>query len=207
MQALLTAKRYKAALDVYRETNASIASGIESGKIPNASFEDDLQPYGISPFTWQIRTAPPQLQIVLDTSNFHGKGQRSFKVIFKSTSQLSFNNISQLIVLDPSTQYHLEFWVKTDQLKSVGMPLVEVVDGNTGNIIGKSEPLHIDSSDWQPVEIDFKTGANTEAVTLRTNRFACGTDSTECPIFGTVWYDDFSLQRTSGTDASGAGKG
>ena len=119
---------------------------------------------------------------------------------------MAFNNISQLLVTDPSTQYRLEFWAKTDQLKSVGTPLVEIVDVFTGNVIGKSEALHVDSSDWKPVSIDFKTGASTEAVMLRTNRSTCGTEAAQCPIFGVVWYDDFSLQRTSGNNSTGTGK-
>jgi len=205
MKVLLSAKRFKSALAVFRENNPADAANAEPGKILNASFEGDIRESGKSPFGWQIRSAPPQLQLALDTSVFHS-GQRSLRAVFKSTSQMAFNNISQLLVTDPSTQYHLEFWAKTDQLKSVGTPLVEIVDVFTGNVIGKSEALHVDSSDWKQVSIDFKTGASTEAVMLRTNRSTCGTEAAQCPIFGVVWYDDFSLQRTSGNNSTGTGK-
>jgi hypothetical protein len=44
--------------------------------------------------------------------------------------------------------------------------------------------------------LSFKTGDKTEAVTIRIARPSCGTDEAPvCPIFGSVWYDDFSLQR------------
>jgi hypothetical protein len=42
----------------------------------------------------------------------------------------------------------------------------------------------------------FKTGEKTEGVLLRVVRVSCATkDTPACPIFGTVWYDDFSIKR------------
>ena len=49
-------------------------------------------------------------------------------------------------------------------------------------------------NDWQRISIPFKTGAKSEAIVIRINRASCG-DNAVCPIFGTVWYDDFDLKR------------
>ena len=38
------------------------------------------------------------------------------------------------------------------------------------------------------------TGPKAEAVLIRISRASCG-DTAQCPIFGSVWYDDFDLKR------------
>jgi hypothetical protein len=45
------------------------------------------------------------------------------------------------------------------------------------------------SNDWQQFNIDFTTPENCSAIVIRTGREYCA----ECPIFGTFWYDDFTL--------------
>jgi tetratricopeptide (TPR) repeat protein len=203
INGLISAKRFKSAYEVYRQSAPSSAS--EMGGILNGSFEEDIPDAGQSPFGWQIKSLPPQAQINLDKSVRHGGG-RSLRVLFKSTSQLVFNNISQLSITDPSTPYRLEFWVRTEDLKSVGTPVIEIVDPVNGEVIGKSDALHAVTADWQPMTIVFKTGPRTEAVTLRTNRASCGAGTAVCPIFGVVWYDDFTLQRISANNSTGTSK-
>jgi tetratricopeptide (TPR) repeat protein len=203
INALISAKRFQSAYEIYRQSVPS--PGSETGGILNGSFEQEIPDAGQSPFGWQIKSLPPQAQINLDKSVRHG-GERSLRVLFKSTSQLVFNNISQLSLTDPSTAYRLEFWVRTEDLKSVGTPLIEIVDPVSGEIMGKSDALHTVTADWQPVTIDFKTGPKTEAVTLRTNRASCGTGKSICPIFGVVWFDDFTLQRISANNSTGTSK-
>ena len=52
------------------------------------------------------------------------------------------------------------------------------------------------TNDWNRLSFTFKTGDKTEAVMLRIVRVSCGTEETPiCPIFGSVWYDDFSIKR------------
>jgi hypothetical protein len=77
------------------------------------------------------------------------------------------------------------------------MPLIEIVDESDGRVLAASAPLPAGNHEWQPLSIfNFKTGPETEAVTIRTNREKC-TAGAGCPILGTVWYDDFRLQRLS----------
>jgi tetratricopeptide (TPR) repeat protein len=200
--ALVNAKRYSAALQIYHETGGPGASEVETGKITNSGFESNIGDAAQSLFGWQAKSAPPQVQLVLDRSAHHG-GERGLKVSLKSTGQLGFNNLSQLIVTEPSTQYRLEFWVKTDDLKSVGTPVIEVVDGADDKVIATSAPAHVGTTDWQPTSLEFKTGPKTEGVTIRTARALCGADALQCAIFGVIWYDDFNLQRVGGNPSTG----
>ena len=59
---------------------------------------------------------------------------------------------------------------------------------------------------WQKVTLDFKTSAKGDAIIVRLSRAACSEQDQICPIFGTIWYDDFSLQRVGGSGvARGSG--
>ena len=105
-------------------------------------------------------------------------------------------NVSQLVVVESDKQYDLEGFLKTSRLESAGTPVVEIVDAADGSVLGTSQPAPAGDNDWQPVTITFKTGAKTEAIGIRVSRAPCG-DNPSCPIFGTLWYDDFNLKRRS----------
>jgi len=53
------------------------------------------------------------------------------------------------------------------------------------------------TNDWSRINASFKTSDKTEAITLKIVRVKCGDEEQNpvCPIFGSVWYDDFSLKR------------
>jgi tetratricopeptide (TPR) repeat protein len=195
MSTLLQAKHYHAALDLFRDFSADAAS-IKAGEILNPGYEADVDATGTNVFGWKV-TSVPQAQIAFDEARKHG-GSRSLRVAFKSPSTLAFKNISQLVVVEPGVQYRLEFYVRTEELKSAGTPTVEIVDGSdNGTVLAATQPLPGGTHDWQAVLIDFKTLPGSEAVIVRVNRASCGAD-TVCPIFGIVWYDDFNLQRIGG---------
>jgi hypothetical protein len=56
-----------------------------------------------------------------------------------------------------------------------------------------SPPAPSGNNNWERLTLSFKTGAKTEAVKVKMMRNSCP-DSPVCPIFGTVWYDDFDLK-------------
>jgi hypothetical protein len=98
----------------------------------------------------------------------------------------------------------LTFDVRTEELKSGGTPILQVLDAADGTTILAATPaLPNGTRDWQKVSLDFKAPANSEAVIVRVSRASCGSDSV-CPIFGLVWYDDFNLQRAAGGAAAAA---
>jgi hypothetical protein len=72
------------------------------------------------------------------------------------------------------------------------MPLVAVVNANDDKPIGASEPFESGTSDWHEVVLEISTPANCSGISIRTTRLGCGE---ECPISGTLWYDDFRLER------------
>jgi hypothetical protein len=201
MRALFEARRFHAALDVYRSIAPESAGGVSTGQLLNGGFEKDINAAEKHPFDWEVRPVA-QVQMGIDPRDAHGGG-RSLRLLFNSRSGLNFNHISQLVVVEPSTRYRLEFFIRTNNLKSATTPVLEVLDrGEKGGVLASSAPAPADTGDWQQVALDFTTPAQTEAVTVQIILPRCAEGS--CPIFGRVWYDDFSLQRVGG-DSSGAG--
>jgi hypothetical protein len=203
MKALLAAKRHRAALEVARDLNRDVPSA-KVGEILDPGFETDIDATGANIFGWKV-TSVPQAEIGLDERNRHG-GVRSIRIAFKSPSTLAFTNISQLLVVEPDTQYRLEYYVRVQDLKSGGTPLVQVLDGaDETKMLAASQSLPNGTRDWQVETIEFKTPPQSEAVIVRVSRATCGAD-TVCPIFGLVWYDDFNLQRLNGSSNANSGR-
>ncbi|HMF57706.1 MAG TPA: hypothetical protein VK619_15290 [Pyrinomonadaceae bacterium] len=190
MKKLLQSKRYTDAFAIYNDYAEDGSQRAE--QFHNGGFESDIEASDANPFGWQIGEAHG-VQIAIDAGQPHAGG-RSLRAVFNSPSLLNFDNVHQLIIVEPSTAYQLEFYVRGENLKSLATPIVEVLDAASGAGLGASAPLPLGKSDWQLVKIDFKTPQHGEAIIVRTSRAACGAEAA-CPIFGMVWYDDFNLQR------------
>ncbi|HYE66298.1 MAG TPA: hypothetical protein VD966_11995, partial [Pyrinomonadaceae bacterium] len=107
MNTMLSAKRYHAALGLFRDIGSSdAASSVRIGQLVNAGFEDDIGTGETGPFGWQVKSIP-QAQVALDTGRPHG-GERSLRVLFNAPMTLEFNNISQLVAVEAGTLYRLE---------------------------------------------------------------------------------------------------
>ena len=96
----------------------------------------------------------------------------------------------------PDTEYDFECYVRSQDLQSASTPRIEIADATEGQGLAGSDQAAAQTTDWQRIGFTFKTGAKTEAVTVKIVRTSCGEDPV-CPIFGTVWYDDFNLKRRS----------
>jgi tetratricopeptide (TPR) repeat protein len=202
MSALVSAKRYRVALGLFRDLSAEGDAVAEVGQFQNGGFENETAGgTTANPFGWQL-TPVAQAQIALDKRHKHA-GERSLRVTFSASDAFNFDNIAQLVVVEPSTQYRLECYVRTEELKSAGAPIIEIVESADGSVIARSSALPVGKNDWQLLTIDFKTTGKTEAVTVRTGRAPCAMEGSVCPIFGTIWYDDFNLQRGNGSAGPG----
>ncbi|MEO8433453.1 MAG: hypothetical protein ABI596_01040 [Pyrinomonadaceae bacterium] len=193
LKAFAAAKRFHAALELARELAPDDNVKPAMNQVFNGGFEIGQGASGAGVFGWQLVTVP-QAQTSIDSNQYHG-GRRSLRLVFKSSSNLTLNTVAQLVVVEPQTQYKFGFYVRTDDLRSGGTPAFEIVDETDGTLLGASPPLSPGTGGWLQINIGFGTKAKTEAIRIRINRASCGSDPV-CPIFGTVWYDDFNLQRT-----------
>jgi hypothetical protein len=120
-------------------------------------------------------------------------GRQSLRIVFKARANIDVS-VSQLVVVQPGTQYDFQGFVKTSKLESAATPVIEIVDATNGALLATSPAAPSGFNDWQNLAMTFKTGSKTEGVFIRVGRASCG-DNTSCPIFGTLWYDDFTIKR------------
>lgn len=194
IEKLLGAARFHEAIE--------IANGLVPGPIYHArieqfvdgGFENNLDTKENSVFGWQVKSQQ-QMQVGIDPNRGHAS-RRSLRLIFQARSRLDPINVAQLVPVKPGGQYEFECYVKTENLQSGATPQIHIVDGPTGSVIASSPDAATGNNDWQRVSVNFSVGAKTEAVVVRILRGSCG-EQAICPIFGTVWYDDFTFKPRS----------
>ena len=192
--SLVTAKRYLDAMKLWNDIVPNERYRVEVGKVFDGSFEEAINYGPEMAFAWQVKGVP-QLQIGIDPTKSNG-GARSLRLVFQVRANLDNINISELIPVEGNSDYDFEYYFTTENLETGSAPMVQVLDATDGAILATSAQAPSGSTPWNRVNLSFKTAAKTEAVSLRITRVTCATDETPiCPIFGSIWYDDFSIKR------------
>lgn len=198
-QHLETAKRIARGLFEKQRFRESLAFSVQTGIDPeaqpdavtNGGFEKFIGVPDDNLFGWRIYRGDGKVDILPD-SNVKSEGARSLRISFRGYAKPEMHNVVQFIAVQPGARYRLSFMVRTDNLRSGGPPLLQVI-GTQQNIgIAASEPFAAGSADWKPMSIEFTAPDDLDGVHIRTGRISCGE---ECPISGTIWYDDFQLSR------------
>lgn len=185
--------RFHDAVKVWNDI-ASEKHHVELGQVYDGSFEHAVSFGPDNLFGWQVKGAP-QMQVGIDPNNSNGGG-RSLRMTFQVRANLDSINVSQLVAVQPQTEYEFECYVSTEKLETGSAPRVQIVDAASGAELVSTPPAPNGTNNWTRINYTFKTGAKTEAVILKIMRVSCSTEETPvCPIFGSVWYDDFSFKR------------
>jgi cytochrome c-type biogenesis protein CcmH/NrfG len=192
-QALIDARQYHAVLTVMRELEPDAALA-QPEQIQNGGFESELAQSGASTFNWVI---DPKASVQTSLDSHAHSGQKSLKIFFRAPRSLEKIPISQTVVVEPATSYRFECYVRTEDLISPSTPMLVVSDAVDGNTLGVSKPVPTGTSDWQLVTFDFTTKPQHDGITIGLQRAPCA-EGQICPIFGTIWYDDFSIKRING---------
>jgi len=190
---LITKLRYHDALQVWNDI-MSEKFHMEIDQIFDGSFEEPVAYAGDTIFGWYVKGAP-MMQIGIDPNKSHS-GERSLRLAFQVRTNIQDLNASQLIAVNPNKEYDFGFYVATDKLETGAAPQIQIVDANTGEALAQSTMAPTGTNDWQANNFSFKTKDKTQAIMLKVVRFTCtNEDNPICPIFGSVWYDDFTLKR------------
>ena len=191
---LILVRRYHDGVKVWNDIASNERYRVEFGKVFDGSFEDAINYGPEMAFGWQVK-AVPQLQIGIDPTKSNG-GSRSLRLAFQVRANLESLNISQLIPVAPDSEYDFEFYISTEKLETGSAPVIELLDGTDGAQLVTSPQAPSGSNPWTRVSLPFKTSSKTEAVILRVARTSCSDEENPiCPIYGSVWYDDFSIKR------------
>ena len=191
VKALVAVQRYHEAASV---SNDLVPAQIHSaeGTFVDGSFESGLGYHDASIFGWKV-TSTSQAQIGIDPAQGYGS-DRSLRILFQVRANLDSINVSQLVPVAPDTQYDLEYAIRTNKVVTADPPVVAIVDEIDGKVLATSPAAGIDTNDWKVEKFSFKTGPKTQAVTMRIQRASCAPEAM-CPIYGTIWYDNFNLKR------------
>jgi tetratricopeptide (TPR) repeat protein len=190
---LIMELRYHDALQVWNDV-MSEKFRMQIDQIFDGSFEEPVAYAPDTIFGWLVKGVP-QMHIGIDPNKSHS-GERSLRLGFQVRTNIQEINASQLIAVTPNKEYDFQCYVATDKLETGSGPQVQIVDANTGQALGISAMPATGTNDWQPLGFSFKTSDKTQAVMLKVVRFTCGTEEAPiCPIYGSVWYDDFTLKR------------
>lgn len=185
-QALFDKGFYRSAIEFVSQLGIEPKAKPET--VQNGGFEDAISYTDYIYFGWQI--SPTEKMEVSRDAAQKREGAHSLRVAFNGFSNPQLSNIQQTVVTDPGANYVLSFWLKTENLKSAGTPVLDIVDRRDNKILAASKPFPIGTNDWQEIKIEFTAPADSQAVYLRTARVFCGD---ACPVVGAFWYDDFKL--------------
>lgn len=167
----------------------------EIGRITNAGFEDEIAKPKEAVFGWQVEQIKG-VDTALDLRQPR-EGKRSLRLTFSNYQEPTLHAAAQIVAVEPNTKYRLSFAVRTADLKSAGMPFLQVMDAKLAQTLGASDLFAAGTNnEWQPVAIEFIAPPDAQGVFLRTARAFCGAN---CPLVGTLWYDDFKLEKIEQT--------
>jgi tetratricopeptide (TPR) repeat protein len=192
ISSLIAAKHFHNAMAISNDVTPVAHHRAQLGQFVDPGFEYEFVNVPGAVFGWQLPSTS-QLQITVDPTVSH-TGSRSLKLVFQVRNQLDAINVKQLVPVEANTQYDFEWYLKTNKLVSAATPVLVVTDAADDAVLATSQPAPIGENDWQRGSLTFKTGAKAEALRLKMNRASCDADSPVCPIYGTVWYDDFNLK-------------
>lgn len=196
-ESFIQTRQFRNALEVMRESEPD-AGGPVAEQFWDGGFEREIERNSARNFHWLINSTAA-VRMDIDTQPHSGNG--SLRLIFSVPNRLDTIPVSQTIVVQPNTQYHFECYLRTEDLVSASTPMVVIFDATSEAALARTSPAPTGTNGWQRVTLDFKTSPTSDAVILRMVITPCSEDQT-CPIFGTIWYDDFQLQRGSGAPSS-----
>ena len=160
-------------------------------RIINWDFEEPLV-LNDSGFGWII--APQQKsRFAIDVSE-KSRGEKSLQVNLDGSWTPGTPLLSQIFIVKPNQTYRLTFAVKTKDLVTGGPPVIVINDATNDQLLGKSENFPTATTPWTKLSINFTTHPNSQAAVIRLQRNNC--DSSPCPIFGTLWLDEFFIEQT-----------
>jgi len=187
---LLTKNAFKEAFEIWKSAPGFQSQNEQPGpSIYDGGFEGSLS-FGESGFGWRVPRDLQATSISLDSGEPHS-GSKDLRIEFSGNSN---PNVSQLILLEPSRRYRINFASRSQDVVTGGLPLLVVSDAaGDSKRLGQSAPLPKGTSEWQSYSFEFTTTPATTAVVLSLQRESCTTSP--CPIFGSISLDSFSVEQ------------
>lgn len=159
--------------------------------LANGGFEKRIQLNQEVPFhSWRIG-AGGGVRVTVDRKDPR-EGSQSLRVSFSLENNQPVTVASQTVPARPNQSYCLTFYLRTEELKSLSLPLVELYDAaSPQRAYAATAPFSGEFPKWTEQSLRIRTAAATEAVTVRLQRPPCADPL--CSIDGRLWLDGFKL--------------
>jgi len=194
LSRLLAAKRFTESYEVWLKGREPSVGSLPNGKasITDGDFEGKIA-LDEPGFGWQFRANMPTVRALLDTSDPH-RGAQSLRLEYRGNSDPTVPVVSELVLVEPKARYRLSFAARTRDMVTGGSPLVAVTDASDERVLAQSTSLPRGTSGWRDYVLDFVTTEKTSAVLIQIQRQGC--EDIPCPVFGYVWFDTFTLEKS-----------
>lgn len=186
---LITAKKFRSALQVQTEIAETESEIAKVGQITNGSFEREVKPQNAGTFEWQIGEGT-QTQFGFDDKIKH-EGTRSLVLVVNSNTVSDFRSFTQNVAVENGKSYKFKGFVRTD-LKGNASAKFEIVDSASGKILGSTANFPSNANDWQEVSASFSVPETSEGIIVRIVKANCSAEN--CQLTGKIWLDDFNLE-------------
>jgi hypothetical protein len=193
IEELMTNGAFDEAFEIWKVAQNDVAGKERlTPEIYDGGFEAPLS-FDAVGFQWHVPRALKGVTLSLDSSQPHS-GSRNLRIDFLGDSNPGSELVSQLILVEPSTRYQINFASRSKEVVTGGLPLVVVTEAKGDRQrLGQSAPLDQGTGNWRPYSFDFTSGATTTAVSVSLQRQNCSTSP--CPIFGSISLDSFSVAK------------
>jgi tetratricopeptide (TPR) repeat protein len=185
IDCLLRARRYDQAQSDWVASLGEKRDGYPGKNLVfNGGFERVPTP---SVFDWRIQPTD-DVETVREASGHDG--QWALCVKFDGKSNVSFNNVSEVIRIRPGG-YRLRAWVRTQDITTNEGPRLEVQDAESAARLNiRTEPF-LGTEDWHPIQQTFTVPSGTNLVAVRVVRQH--SQKFDNKITGMFWLDSVEL--------------
>ena len=118
-------------------------------------------------------------------------GDRSARLIFDGTKNLSYGGLFQDVLVSPNTHYRFQGFLRTDQISTDSGVRFEIVDPKDPRQLDLLTTNETGTNPWTLEQLDLTTGPNTHVIAIRVVRRP--SNRLDNKIRGTVWIDDVSI--------------
>ncbi len=191
MEVFITTNAFREAYEVWKGIE-NAGSGSDVTAVYDGGFED-AGGFESAAFGWRFSTGLQEAKLALDGKDAH-EGRQSLLVQFAGNSDPNVPLVSQFLLVEPGKRYRIKFAARAEELVSGDLPVVTVSDASGAKKrLGESPMLRLPSNDWQTFSFEFRTEAATRTVDMNLVRDKC--PGGNCPIFGSLWLDSFSIEQ------------
>src|SRR5262249_15008576 len=140
---------------------------------------------------WVIRRHA-EVRVIRDNSAVHS-GTKSLHLIFAASMASEFAQVSQVVAVEPSRQYRLGYFVKTQNISALPTeaPFIEITDALNPSLFTLRSLVPSGTVDWNEQSVAFSTPDNTHGLRLTVR--APQLKVVDRTRIAELWLDDFKL--------------